>query len=103
MLRSDQPARIGVSNNTDRLRIVWVEPIPEDYTLLARESLEVVVHDRSETPWFHVVEWEYSSQVYIEGVNLERFLEGIVSVFQNGKRLEPGHQRNKGLEAGLRY
>jgi hypothetical protein len=94
--------KIGISNNTERIRVVWVEPIPEDYTLLSGESLEIVVSDPAGTPWFHVVEWPYATQIYVDGVSSVTSLYEIV-VLQNGNKLEPGHQRDKGIEAGLRY
>jgi hypothetical protein len=88
--------KIGVSNNTRRPRIVCVEPWGEDYTLLPGEQLEIVCRDDSEEPWFHVVEWEDSSQVYIERGQYP-------DVMQGGKRLECGHNRQAALDAGLKF
>jgi hypothetical protein len=102
MSESAYSAKLGVSNRTDRPRIIWVEPIPDDYTLLPGEELEIVVTDPHRTPWFDIDEWPYSTQIYVMDAIPETWLDGI-RVIQNGNRLEPGHQRQKGLEAGLVY
>jgi len=88
--------KIGVSNNTKRPRIVWLEPWGEDYTLLPGEQLDIVCHDDSEQSWFHVVEHEESTQVYVEG-------GGYPDVIQSGQRLACGHNRQAALKAGLKF
>jgi hypothetical protein len=88
--------KIAVSNSTKRPRIVWVEPWGEDYTLLPGEELELLCRDDTEQPWFHVVEWEDGSQIYVEQ-------GGYFEVLQQGKRIECGHNRQAGQEAGLSY
>ena len=90
-------ARLGIWNSTKRLRIVWVEPWAEDYTLLPEEKLEIAVVDDLVQPWFCVVEWENSSQVYIQTMSSE------YEVTQDGKRLQCGHNRDAGLTSGLKY
>ena len=88
------PARLGFSNNTKRPRIVWLEPWGEDFTLLSGEQLEIVCRADSGQPWFHVVEHEESTQVYIESGDYPE-------VLQNGQRLECGHNRQVARDAGL--
>ena len=60
-------ARIVIENSTNRPRIAWVEPWGEDYTLLSKERLEIIARGDSESPWFHVVEYDqgcrYGSKV----------------------------------------
>jgi hypothetical protein len=102
MSESAYSAKLGVSNRTDRPRIFWVEPIPDDYTLLPGDEFEIIVTDPHGTPWFDVVEWPCSTQIYIHDAIADTCLHSI-RVIQNGNRLEPGHQRQKGLEAGLKY
>jgi hypothetical protein len=88
--------RLGVWNLTDRPRIVWVEPWARDYTLLPKEKLEIVAHSETEPPRFNVLEHEYSTGVYLEGGTSD------YDVFQDGNRIECGHQRQAALNAGLK-
>jgi hypothetical protein len=90
-------ACMRVQNSTERPRIVWVEPWAEDFTLLPGEELEIVARNNSEQPWFYVVEWPESTQVYLEAASSD------FEVFQTGKRLELGHNRKAGVDAGLKY
>jgi hypothetical protein len=59
-------AKLEVWNKTGRIRVVWLEPIPEDYTLLPGERLEIVTTWRLKTPWISVVESLESTQIYID-------------------------------------
>ena len=87
-------ARIQVQNSTEKPRIVWVEPWAEDFTLLAGEQLEIIARSTTEQPWFSVVEWPESTQIYLEGVS-------TFEVLQNGIHLECGHNRKAARDAGL--
>jgi hypothetical protein len=89
-------ARIVIENSTNRPRIAWVEPWGEDYTLLSKERLEIIARGDSESPWFHVVEYDQGAQIWIEG-------SSDYDVVQNGIKLECGHQRQAGLDAGLQF
>jgi hypothetical protein len=71
-----------------------VEPWGEDYTLLPQEELEIMIHYEAELPWFHLVERDHSTQVYIETCN-------EFEIYQKGDRLECGHKRQSALAAGL--
>jgi hypothetical protein len=103
-------ARITVRNDADNPRIIWLEPLTEDFTLLPGEELEIVARDDSEQPWFALVEWPDSTQVYIEGISLDfrdgaracQQLIGSYEVLQGGKRLECGHNRKAAMDAGLK-
>ena len=88
-------AKIVVENNTQRPRIVWVEPWGEDYTLLPREQLEIVSRDDSQQPFVHVVERQDSTAVHVD-------VGGCTEIIQNGTRLECGHNRKAALDAGLK-
>jgi hypothetical protein len=92
---ADFVAKLGVQNRTQKPRIIWVEPWGEDFTLLPGEELLVVGRHESEQPWYFVIEWDESSQVYLEAAN-------DFEVVQNGIRLECGHKRQAALEAGLK-
>jgi hypothetical protein len=88
-------AKIGVTNSTARPRIVWVEPWAEDYTLMPGEELVITAQDNADQPWFHVVEWPESTQIYIEA-------GGAFEVLQGGRRLECGHNRQAARAASLK-
>jgi hypothetical protein len=89
-------ARLQVQNSTEKPRILWVEPWAEDFTLLAGEELEIIARSTTEQPWFHIVEWPESSQVYLEGVSKD------YEVLQNGIHLGCGHNRKAARDAGLK-
>jgi hypothetical protein len=89
-------AKIVIENDTDRPRIVWVEPWGEDYTLLPKEKLEVIVRNGSEPLWFHVVEYVEGCQVYVEGYTND------YEVTQNDRIRYCGHQRRAAIDAGLK-
>lgn len=88
-------ARLRVHNSTPMPRIVWVEPWGEDYTLLPGEELEIMARNEAEQPYFTLVEWPQSTQVYLEGVSDD------YEVLQDGSRLGCGHNRQVALDAGL--
>jgi hypothetical protein len=78
--------KIGITNSRERPHVVAVEPWAEDFTLLPGEELEVVTFGDTTVPWFQVVEWDGTSQVYCE--NTVDF-----KVLQNGVVLKCGHSR----------
>ncbi len=90
-------ARIVIQNQTEWPRVVFVEPFGEDFTLLPGESLDVVARGSrgEELPYFQVWETVDTSSVWIEGDFRE------YDVLQGGIKLECGHQRQAGLDAGL--
>jgi hypothetical protein len=104
-------ARISVRNDADKPRAIWLEPLAEDFTLLPGEELEIVARDKAKQPWFALVERPDSTQVYVEGTSLDlrdgaracKQLIGGYQVLQGAKRLECGHNRKAGLDAGLKY
>ena len=79
-------AKLGLSNQRKRPQIVAVEPWANDYTLLPGEELEIVALGEGAMPWFHVVEWDGTTQVYCEET-------AQFKVLQHGVELECGHNR----------
>ena len=85
-----------VGNDTDRPRIVWVEPWGEDYTLFPKEKIEIIARHTLEPPWFEVFEHDDSTEVSIEGQIND------YDVLQMGKKIQCGHRRQDSLDAGLK-
>jgi hypothetical protein len=59
-------SKLGLSNRRDAPQVVAAEPWAEDFTLMPGEELEVIAYGSEAMPWFHVVEWDGTSQVYCE-------------------------------------
>ena len=83
--------RRTIINDSDRLMLVWTEPIPEDYWLKPGESLEIVVNARSETCDFEVEDDE-RGVIVIFGKGMSDYF----TVLQRGVELKCGHQRPEG-------
>ncbi len=79
-------AKLGVSNSRGKPQVVAVEPWANDYTLLPGEELFVVAFGASAVPWFHIVEWDGTTQVYCEDT-------ADFKVLQGDRELECGHNR----------
>ena len=79
-------AKLGVWNARKAPQVVAVEPWANDYTLLPDEKLEIIAFGDTTVPWFNVVEWDGTTQVYCE--NTVDF-----KVVQGDRELECGHQR----------
>ena len=77
---------LGVSNRRDAPQVVAVEPWADDFTIMPGEELEVIAYGHCSAPWFFVVEWEGTSQVYCNDTD-------DFEVLQDGIRLECGHGR----------
>ena len=93
-------AKIGISNDESQLRVIWVEPWPHDFTLLPGESLEIQVRSFVAQPWFNVVETDRNTQVYVE-LPLSDLMDAKVEVYQGTTLLEPGHNRQAAIDAGI--
>ena len=89
-------AKITIPNAGKRPRVVWVEPYPDDYTLLPEEELEIVARDSSKVPSFDIVEYEDATQVYPDQSEID------YDVTQNGIKIESGHNRQAAIDAGLK-
>lgn len=85
---SRQLAKLGVSNLRMTPHVVAVEPWGADFTLMPGEELELLAYGDKATPWFVLVEWEGTSQIYCEDAN-------DYEVLQGGARLECGHNRQR--------
>lgn len=79
-------SKLGVTNSRNGPQIVAVEPWANDYTLLPGEQLEILAFGKIASPWFNVVEWDGTTQVYCEETSDFKVLQG-------GRELECGHQR----------
>lgn len=93
-------AKIGVSNDDAQLRVIWVEPWPDDYTLLSGESLEIHVRSSVAQPWFHVVETDRNTQIYVE-LPHSGLMKAKVEVYQGTQLLQAGHNRQAAIDAGV--
>jgi hypothetical protein len=78
--------KLGVINSRREPLVVVVEPWANDYTLLPGEELVVVAFGERPTPWFNVVEWNNTTQVYCEDT-------ANFKVLQGDRELECGHNR----------
>lgn len=76
--------------NQDALnpRVIWVEPLGEDYTLRPGESLELIAQSEGQDPWFFVEERNHDSLVWLQGD-----LNVLFVVMQGERRLACGHNR----------
>jgi hypothetical protein len=79
-------SKLGVHNKRGEPQVVVVEPWANDYTLLPGEQLVVVAFGDSDVPWFNVVEWDGTTQVYCENTASFKVLQGDCE-------LECGHNR----------
>jgi len=79
-------AKLEVSNFRKLPQIVVVEPWANDYTLLPGEELVIVAFDDRQVPWFHVREWDGTTQVYVQ-------VGADFKVWQGKNELQCGHNR----------
>jgi hypothetical protein len=56
--RSSYSAKLTIRNESDRPRVIWVEPIPCDYTLLPGEELTIVARGTQQVPGFNLLEYD---------------------------------------------
>jgi hypothetical protein len=96
----ENAVRLSLRNDTKRPRVVWVELWGDDYTLLAGESLELIVGGRTNTPALDLELGDDWVKVIL-APDGETF--GDYVAHQNGVVLESGYQRQSGLDAGLKY
>ena len=78
--------KLGISNSRTVPRIVAVEPWADDYTLLPGEELVVIAYGKNTVPWFYIVEWDDTTQVYCQET-------ADFKVMQGERELECGHNR----------
>jgi hypothetical protein len=85
---STYSSKIGLDNPRSIPVLVAVEPWGEDYTLMPGEHMEIHAYGRKGTPWFHVVGWDDSLQVYCEDTD-------SFKVVQRDVELKCGHKRQE--------
>ena len=95
-MSSKLSARIDVHNATKQPRIIWVEPLGQDFTLLPSESMEITAEGGQN--FFAVIEHDDSTEVYLEGPN-----STVFQVTQKGLQLKCGHNREAACNAGMRH
>jgi hypothetical protein len=79
-------SKLGICNSRKAPQIVAVEPWANDYTLMPGEELQIVAFGKKAVPWFNVVEWDGTTQIYCEETD-------DFKVMQHDRQLECGHQR----------
>ena len=85
-------ARFGFANSKSLPHMVQVEPWGADFTLLPGERLEVVAYGSKVVPWLELIEHEGATQAYCNEAD-------TFEVFQEGKLLSCGHNRQPNREA----
>jgi hypothetical protein len=93
-------AKIGIKNNQARICLVYIEPWAGDYTLLPGESLEIHARNSTVLPWFNIVEHAKCIQAYIEVPAFE-LRNTTFEVYQEGKPIECGHNRQLAIATGI--
>jgi hypothetical protein len=93
-------SQVALTNVTDSLQVIWLEPWGEDYTLYPGESIELIAEAFPDPPAFEFHECPNGLQVFVEGL-----IGGDYDfrVLQNGVTLQCGHQRQIGIAAGHHY
>jgi hypothetical protein len=103
--RSEYSAKLTIRNEGDRPRVIWVEPIPCDYTLLPGEELTIIARDPQQVPGFDILEYDgprqSATQVYFDQSRNAPYDD--FDVIQDGVKLESGHNRQKAIDAGLEF
>lgn len=79
-------SKLGIWNSRKAAQVVGIEPWANDYTLLPGEKLEVIAFGETRVPWFNIVEWDGTTQVYCEDTV-------DFKVVQGDRVLECGYQR----------
>jgi hypothetical protein len=78
--------KVVVSNDSDELKTLMLEPWGEDYVMKPKDEFEIIEED-VEDVYFHIVYSDYIA-VYVEGTG-----NSYPRVYQNGEELECGHNR----------
>jgi len=87
--RKKQTEKIVIDNNSDKPLTISLEPWGEDYTLRAKEAVEIITEDCGQDFHFSIVyEVDYIA-VYAEGNDNE-----YPRVYKNGEEVECGYNRN---------
>ena len=81
--------RLRVSNNCSSFITLWLEPWGADYGLSSGDEIEIVANDPDAEFCFHISDDEKGMKVWLEGHAEE------VSVQQDGRELECGHNRRE--------
>jgi hypothetical protein len=91
-----EPTKIEFCNTGTEPHVIFVEPLPDDFTLLPNEKLEVHAWANGASAEFSLNVAGWATAVYISPDNAR------YQVVQNGVTLEPAHNRQAALDAGYR-
>lgn len=98
-------AKISISNDSDKPLLISLEPWGEDYTLLAKEEVEIIAQDCGDDFYYSVVYYDDFVAVYAEGGRrneyLRVYIKGIELQCGYNREFSPsGFQKDDVLEAG---
>ena len=84
-----------ITNDRSSFVTVMLEPWGEDYGMSPNNEFEIIAEDADETCYFHTCHDEDYIAVYAEGT-----VNYYPRIFQNGKLLECGHNRQEDYSNG---
>jgi hypothetical protein len=79
--------RLTIENKQKKLMLVFIEPEAMDYWLQPKEKCELVAEGESEEAHFEI---QYTNEGIVTFPSRSC---GTISVYQQGRQLECGHQR----------
>ncbi|HEY8562760.1 MAG TPA: hypothetical protein VIL74_20450 [Pyrinomonadaceae bacterium] len=82
-------AKILISNDSERPLLISLEPWGEDYTLLAKEEVEIIAADCPDDFHYNVVYYNDFIAVYVEGGSGNEYPR----VYRKGVELKCGYNR----------
>ncbi len=83
--------KIKVSNDFPEPITLWLEPWAEDYRMMPKDEFEIIAKNVEEDFYFYVV-FDKDKIISAEGQVTD------IGIYQNGKLLECGHNREKSEE-----
>lgn len=82
-----RPYKVVISNDSDVLKTLMLEPCGEDYVMKPKDVFEIIEED-VEDVHFHVAVYSDYIAVYVEGNSYS-----YPRVYQGGEQLEIGYNR----------
>jgi hypothetical protein len=95
MFSSKQQTTLRFWNSRTTAWTIFMEPLGEDFTLLAGEHVEITVVGFKEAPRFTIDEGETCTVIWIDNSWQDYYLT------KDGKRLQCGYQREATNHPGL--
>lgn len=81
--------KILISNDSDKPLLISLEPWGEDYTLMAKEEVEIIARNCQEDFHYHVVYYNDFVAIYVEGGKGDEYPR----VYRKGVELNGGYNR----------